>query len=290
MNRPLNPICAAAAAPLLLAVASLATAQPASIKVGNEAKNTSGIVTDVVNGDTACYLTLKDAKGAEFTEMADFSFCEKPKTLLGKRVALTYKLAKVMSDECQGDMNCKKTKTVALVSALTVTGDAPPATKPVGGAGKGQTSFCAGVEDVVFACRTGAKLVSVCAAKELSRNRGSVQYRFGKPDSSDPLELMLPEDGPLAAKSATGENVPFAGGGGAWLRFKKGAYTYTVYTGIGKWGPKGETREKAGLQVMQGGKSVASLKCTGPVTSQLGPEWFEKTGVKANGQEFDFPD
>lgn len=290
MSRPLNQIRAAAAASLLLAVSSLAAAQPATIKVGNETKNTAGLITEVVNGDTACYLTMKDAKGAEFTEMADFSFCEKPKALLGKRVALTYTTARVMSDECQGDMNCKKTKTVALVSAVKVTGDGPAPAKPAASAGKGQSSFCTGIEDVVFACRSGAKLVSVCAAKQLSRSKGFVQYRFGKPDSPDPMELVLPEGEPLAAKAATGESVPFSGGGGAWLRFKKGAYSYTVYTGIGKWGPKGETREKAGLQVMQGGKSVANLKCSGPVTSQLGPDWFEKSGVKAGNEEFDFPD
>ena len=89
---------------------------------------------------------------------------------------------------------------------------------------------------------------------------------------------------------ASGENVPFAGGGGAWLRFKKPPFSYVVYSGIGKWGPKGETAEKQGIVVERSGKSIANIKCTGALKSELGPVWFEKVGVKSNAEEFLFPD
>jgi hypothetical protein len=133
-------------------------------------------------------------------------------------------------------------------------------------------------------------MVSVCASKSAGPNRGDLQYRFGKPDSSEPLEMVLPEARLPPPKVATGENVPFSGGGGSWLRFAKAPAAYAVYTGVGKWGPKGEIREKSGIVVERQGKAIATLKCTTKPISELGPDWFERMGIKANGQDFDFPD
>jgi hypothetical protein len=84
--------------------------------------------------------------------------------------------------------------------------------------------------------------------------------------------------------------VPFSGGGGSWLRFAKAPLAYTVYSGIGKWGPRGEIREKSGVVVERQGKTIAALKCAGEPTSELGPDWFARMGVRADGQDFDFPD
>jgi hypothetical protein len=114
-----------------LAVA-LATALPLfaatptadTIKIGKETKKTIGILTKAVNGDVACYLTLKDDHGVAFDEMADFSICEQPK-LIGKRLSLKYSLENVMADECQGNPDCTKSKKVALVKSVQVLGSAP---------------------------------------------------------------------------------------------------------------------------------------------------------------------
>ena len=281
------------AALLLLVGAALpAAAQDATVKVGNQTKKAIGTVTKLEAGDVACYVSLKDDQGVAFDELADFEVCEQKPSIKGKRVALSYALGKVMADSCQGDPGCKKTRTVAMVSSAKIigvksaSGDASP--RPAAAAG--QTSFCTPNETVIFACRTGPKLVSVCASKDAGRGKGSLQYRFGKPDSPEPLEMTLPESMIPPAKAASGEAVPFAGGGGSWLRFRKGEYGYVVYSGIGKWGPKGETREKQGLVVERAGKQIASLKCSGRLISELGPDWFEKAGVQGNNQDFDFPD
>jgi hypothetical protein len=249
---------------------------PGTVKIGKETKKTSGTLTELQAGDVACYLTLKDDRGAEFSELGDFAICEKT-SLVGKRVTLSYSLGNVMADECQGNPDCTKTRRVALVTAMTA------AATPKSGA-QAQTSFCTPLETVVFACRTGSKLVSVCASE------GSLQYRFGKPDTREPLEITLPESPAKPGKAASGESVPFSGGGGSWLRFHKGQYAYVVYTGIGKWGPKGETREKQGVVVEKDGKLAAQLRCSGKLTSELRPDWFEKAGVVSNGEEFNFPD
>ena len=93
-------------------------------------------------------------------------------------------------------------------------------------------------------------------------------------------------------QAASGESVPFAGGGGAWLRVatKSNNIAFTVYTGIGKWGPKGETREKQGLVVERGGKTIAHLKCSNAPISELGPDWFEKAAIQSKDEDFLFPD
>ncbi|MFM2450901.1 MAG: hypothetical protein RIS44_3351 [Pseudomonadota bacterium] len=279
---------------LVFAAASFGqTTAPSTVKVGNISKQAVGTVTDISDGDLGCYLSLKDDQGKAFKELADFAICEKPKAYLGRRVSLTYTMRSVMADSCQGDTSCKKTRAVALVQSLTLLGAANTvSSSPVAPAAAiGQTSFCTAQETVVFSCRTGAKMVSVCASKNAAISNGYLQYRFGKPDSHEALELMLPEGQLTANKAASGETVPFAGGAGSWLRFKKGGYSYVAYSGIGMWGPKGETREKNGIVVERSGKTLANLKCTGDTTSELGPEWYEKMGVQAKGDEdFLFPD
>ncbi len=258
-----------------------------TVKIGTETKRATGTIVAMQAGDIACYLTLRDDRGARFEEMADFEICERG-TLLNKRVALTYALQNVMSPECQGDPACKKTRRVAIVSAAKPMAAAPPTQPAPPAGGPSQTSFCSSSETVVFSCRTGAKMVSVCASSDVARNKGYVQYRFGKP--GDPLELALPESQVTPAKAAAGNTEAFSGGGGAWLRFAKGAFTYTVYTGIGNWGPRGEKRTKEGLVVERGGKPVANLACTSKPVSLLGPDWFGKVGITNGDQDFDFPD
>jgi hypothetical protein len=261
---------------------ALASAQD-TVKVGQETKRAFGTITSINAGDTACYLKLEDDRGATFEEMARFELCEQ-RALLGKRVALTYVQQTVMSPDCQGDPACRKTRTVALISAAKPV--AAQATTPT----PGQASFCTSEESVVFACRTGGKMVSVCAAKTAGPTRGYLQYRFGKPDSPEPLEMILPESQLSPPKVATGENVAFSGGGGSWLRFTKAPLAYTVYSGIGKWGPKGEIRDKSGVVVERQGKAIATLKCSSKPIGELGPDWFQRMGITANGQDFDFPD
>ncbi len=263
-----------------------------TVKVGQATKKTVGTVTAMVSGDVACYLTLRDDRGVAFEEMAAFDICGQKPPLEGKRVALAYALRKVMSEECQGDPACRKTRTVALVTSARIIAASPDAGKPAAPAATGgrKASFCTPAETVVFACRTGAKMASVCASRDAGPNGGTLQYRFGKLDGSEPLEQILPEGQVAPARAATGESVSFSGGGGAWLRFRKGQFTYTVYTGIGNWGPKGEKRTKAGLHVEHAGKPLATLKCQEEPVSLLGPDWFGKVGVKSGNEDFDFPD
>ncbi len=288
-------------ASLLLTFLPLAvSAQGETVTIGGQTKRAFGTPISFQNGDTSCLITLKDDRGATFSEPADFELCMQEKALKGKRVALTYKTGRVQAASCQGDPDCKKSETVVLVVAAKLAPLTPSATSGSSQSASSsptapppspkQASFCTAAETVIFSCRTGGKMVSVCASKDAGKDDGYVQYRFGKPDSREPLELVLNDNEQPARRVAAGETVPFSGGGGAWMRFFKGQLTYTVYSGIGKWGPNGEPREKAGLVVEQSGKRVAVLKCDNPKSDGLlGPDWMEKVGLSAAGQEFDFP-
>jgi hypothetical protein len=99
--------------------ACAATAVPDRVKIGNETKNASGVLIGLQSGDVACYLTLKDQKGQEFTELAIFEICEMTQ-LVGKRVRMSYRIESVLADSCQGDPECKDTQKVAIVSTIKV--------------------------------------------------------------------------------------------------------------------------------------------------------------------------
>ncbi len=90
-----------------------------TIHMGGMVKKTSGTVLSIDVGDVACYLSLTDAAGKKFTEMADFGLCDHD-DLIGKRVKLTYKIEQVLADECNGNPECKKSRSVPIVSSVAV--------------------------------------------------------------------------------------------------------------------------------------------------------------------------
>jgi hypothetical protein len=104
---------------LLVAAAGAQTPKGDTVVVGKEKKKAVGRITALNAGDVACYVTLVDERGREFEEMAEFEICER-ESLVGKSVRLTYGLEKVLADECQGNPDCNKSKTVALIKKVTV--------------------------------------------------------------------------------------------------------------------------------------------------------------------------
>lgn len=167
----------------------------------------------------------------------------------------------------------------------------PLAAAPTARTAQTPPSLCKPSETVVFSCQTGPKTVSICASADASPTSGTLYYRYGKHESQEKPELELPDSATAPSRAALGDSVAFSGGGGAWLRFSRGQTSYTAYTGIGKWGPRGEVREKAGLVVEQAGKRLATLSCVNQkALSLLGPDWFEKAGIKSGNVDFEFPD
>lgn len=267
-------VCAFTAAPGFAADGTLV--------VAGETKPTGGTVISLVNADTACEVELRDDAGQTRHESADFEVCFQEPSLIGRRVALTWTEADVMAESCQGDPDCEDSERIVLIATARIIDGAATTTVP--------STFCATDEAVVFACRPGGKQVSVCASRDATQPGAWVQYRFGKPDPAAPLELQLPAERLPAPQAATADTLPFAGGGASWMRFRRGDHAYVVYAGIGRWGPQGETEERAGIVVERAGRRIASLPCAGGrADGELGPDWFERAGLRANGEEFELP-
>ena len=147
-------------------------------------------------------------------------------------------------------------------------------------------TLCAANERVIFSCSTGAHTASICASKTLSKD-AAMQYRFGKPGS---LELVYPEAGAKPADAFVLGTLAFSGGGGAWLRFDKAPFRYTVFTAIGKWGQGGALADASGVAVEKDGKEFANFPCRASADSEIGPDLRDKLGLKESDEEFDIPD
>lgn len=239
-----------------------------------------GTIVTMQSGDTSCFVQLRDDAGKRFDDRADFEICTQ-RSLIGKRVTLTYKSAKVMAASCQGDVDCRKSDTVVLiVSARPTPLEAAKPTAPSPNA----TTHCVGAEKALFHCVTGSKAVSVCAA---GGAKGYAQFRFGK--LGEPAEVTLPEVKSPPAQSVTGQNRPFPQGGGQWLRFTRGAHSYVTYSAIGPWGPNGAVKDIAGIVVESNGKRTSNVKCLGKQTGILTPDMYEQLGIDPGRSDFDFP-
>jgi hypothetical protein len=136
-------------------------------------------------------------------------------------------------------------------------------------------SLCTQAERVAFSCSAGVKIVSVCESAA-----GAPVYRYGSPGK---IEIDYPSSD--AWRGVTRSGVwAFSGGGGAWLAFHRAAFRYIVYTAIGRgWG------EKSGVAVEENGKLLTNLACHGTPVSELGPDFFSKTGILEDEVPFDLP-
>lgn len=280
------------ALPALFALLLAIGAKADTIDFAGETKQTEGRLLSASAGDVACYLEFADAQGEPFSEMANFDLCESD-ALHGEWVQIGYETGNVMADSCAGNPDCSETQVVALVATLERAAapqsltDAQLADMAARKDPAQQATLCEVGETVRYSCVTGSKIVSVCSPG----NAGAAQlrYRFGKAGS--PPELSLGGATGPANPAIYGRTEPFAGGGGAWVRFRNGNVAYVVYTGVGRWGENGESATKDGVVVERRGEVIAKLECDMPPINDLSPELFESLGLDpASDEEFLFPD
>lgn len=140
---------------------------------------------------------------------------------------------------------------------------------------------CAPGQRPVFSCATKARVIVVCASRDLTAQAGFVQYRFGRPAA---LELAYPAVDADWRPQVRGGTLMLSGGGGAYIAFTNAPYRYTVYTATGRgWG------SKAGVLVEKDGKQVANLACRRRPVSELGPDFFASAGIEASSEGFQLP-
>jgi hypothetical protein len=141
-------------------------------------------------------------------------------------------------------------------------------------------SHCKANEEVIFSCTTTkAKVISLCSSSLLTPDSGYLQYRFGPANKP---ELVYPATNEHPKKLFQSGTQMYSGGGSAFLKFKKGDYTYVVFDGIGRgW-------EKEGVVIKKSGKQIAYLPCKGAWQSEIGPDLFEKVKIPKDPDEIEF--
>jgi len=97
-----------------------------------------------------------------------------------------------------------------------------------GEAAEENQSLCSPDEVIVFSCVCSNKVLSLCATNNITANTGRLTYRYGIPVKT--LELVYPAKPLEPAKAFYAYFDSWAKGSVSEISFKRGQYTYTVYS------------------------------------------------------------
>jgi hypothetical protein len=110
------PVAETAAQPSSTPAIPVANSQPTAKTADSPAQPSSGTVTEMVNGDLMCYLTIVDDRGKEHQVGATFELCEQQATFLNRSVNLFYQTVSV--NDCQSIEPCGKSRQASLVTRM----------------------------------------------------------------------------------------------------------------------------------------------------------------------------
>ena len=105
----------AAPPPARQAAPTPAPATPATVKVGPHTKPAIARIVSTEMGDRGCYMSIVDDRGVTTREIADFDLCAPNPPPKGRRLALTWRVERVLAASCQGDVDCKKSDIVPMI-------------------------------------------------------------------------------------------------------------------------------------------------------------------------------
>jgi len=153
-------------------------------------------------------------------------------------------------------------KTIALMFVIICCAGAAAATAQT-------PSHCSVSEDVIFSCRIkgSIKILSLCGSKQLSKDTGYLQYRFGPPDV---VELAFPKERKDSLSRFLYHHYFRAQMDLTSVSFKSGGYKYSIYDYYE--GEEKPAKTDRGVTVDKEGTSPTEsrdIKCTGPVISRL---------------------
>jgi hypothetical protein len=130
-------------------------------------------------------------------------------------------------------------------------------------------SHCSPSEAIIFSCRIkgSTKVLSLCGSKELSKDTGYLQYRFGRPGA---VELTFPEEKRNSQAQFLFDHYFRFQVDRTEVIFKNGAYTYSIYDSYeGDEKPASRHRGVTIENESGAGPENQDLECTGPVISRL---------------------
>jgi hypothetical protein len=129
-------------------------------------------------------------------------------------------------------------------------------------------SLCEKEEKIVFSCTTGksAKIVSLCSSKELTKDKGYLQYRFGLPDK---IELEFPQQRENTQTAFKYSHYFRAQFDQTEISFTSGGYEYAIFDDYN--GEQKPARSDQGVRITppNNGKEI-TLNCRGKAKAQYG--------------------
>lgn len=137
------------------------------------------------------------------------------------------------------------------------------ATSTATAAGTNPRYLCTADETVLFGCRSGDRMISLCASQGFTSRTGYVQYRFGAPGN---VELAWPHARLPASGRFWFSSVTYAGGAEDHLRFVNHGIEYVLFDRMTRtdFGPGGQREPDMaeGVVVRVPGKRPAVTRCT----------------------------
>jgi hypothetical protein len=127
-------------------------------------------------------------------------------------------------------------------------------------------SLCEKDEKIVFSCTTAgkaAKIVSLCSSKELTKDRGYLQYRFGLPGK---IELEYPQQREQTQTAFKYSHYFRAQVDQTEISFTSGAYQYTIFDDYS--GEQKPARHDQGIRITPNMGKEITLNCRGKVKAQ----------------------
>jgi hypothetical protein len=129
-------------------------------------------------------------------------------------------------------------------------------------------SLCSMSEKVIFSCavKTGGKTVSLCASKDVTADRGYIQYRFGRPAK---IELEYPASKEGSQKQFRYSHYFRAQVDLTEVSFSSGDFNYTVFDSYNGEEKPAISEEGVTVTPTAGGKDI-TLNCRGRAKTDFG--------------------
>ena len=126
-------------------------------------------------------------------------------------------------------------------------------------------SLCEGTEKVVFSCTVGksAKIVSLCSSKELTRDRGYLQYRFGVPGK---IELEFPKQREQTQSAFKYSHYFRAQFDQSEISFTSDGYQYAIFDDYN--GELKPAKQDQGIRITSPAGKETTLNCRGKAKVQ----------------------
>jgi hypothetical protein len=123
-----------------------------------------------------------------------------------------------------------------------------------------ESTLCLPHEEVYFSCPIDKKIMSVCAAGNISPDNGYVKYRFGKMGE---IEIEFPKKSFTPRKWFSISDIAGGNLNIRHLKFASGQYQYVLYQG-----------SVSGIYVKKGGKLIWNYVCSPGVYQVISPRAF----------------